>query len=248
MAQEQSAIPFYDFMYPKLLLKDLYDIDIQPDDYLERAYNVFRAIGNIATGVYTYNFTIDDTLKVQLPCNLEFIESVSTDENQLMKGEELLLYTSNENISPNAYLADITNNESLRRINIPQSSNLHPTGRFLPYNLGGKNLIFSPEQSGTRGICIYRGILVDDHDNPLLFRKEAEAIAAQLAFIDTQKKMFMRDPSAAGILGYIKPEAARLMAAAKIPEYVTQNQWDRVLAAKTRHDRKIFNSTFKPLQ
>jgi len=248
MAQEQTATPFYDFMYPKFLLKDLYDIDMTPDDYLERAYNVFRAIGNIAVGVHSFSFTVDSTKKVKLPCNCEFIEAVSSDENPLMREEELVIYSSNSNISPNAYLADIVSNEELRRIIIPQSSNLHPTGQLVPYNLEHKHLHFNDEQIGARCVCIYRGVLVDDQDNPLLFRKEAEAIAAKLAFVHTQKQVFMRDPAAANILAYIKPESERLMAAAKIPEYISQNQWDRILAAKVRNDRKVFNRSFKSLQ
>jgi len=249
MAQDQTTIPFYDFMYPRFLLKDLYDIDMQLDDYVERAYNTYRAIGNIATGVHVFKFTVDNSLQVEIPCNCEFIESISTDENLLMRQEDLVIYSAtNSSLSPNSFLADILSNESLRRVYIPQSSDLHPTGIFMPYNLHGKTLHFSSEQSGTKGVMIYRGILVDDNDNPILYRKEAEAIAAQLAFLHTQKQVFMRDPAAANILAYIKPEANRLMAAAKIPEYMSQNQWNRIFAAKTRNDRKVFNSSYKPIQ
>lgn len=249
MAQEQTTIPFYDFMYAKFLLKDLYDIDMHQDDYVERAYNVYRAIGNIATGVHHFKFTVGDDLKIELPCNCEFIESVSTDENLLMRQEDLIIYSAtNSSLSPNSFLADIISNESLRRVYIPQSSNLHPTGIFMPYDLQGRVMHFFPEQSGTKGNLIYRGVLVDDDDNPILYRKEAEAIAAQLAYLHTQKQVFMRDPAAAGILSYIKPEANRLMAAAKIPEYISQNQWNRIFAARTRHDRKVFNSSYKPMQ
>jgi hypothetical protein len=248
MAQEQVTSPFYDFMYPRFLLKDLYDIDMQEDDYAERAYNTFRAIGNIATAIHTFHFTIDNDLKFELPCNCEFIEAISTDENLLMKQEDLVVYSTNAYVSPNAYLADIISNESLRRIYVPQASNLHPTGIFLPYELHGRTVIFREEQAGTKAHLIYRGVLVDEQNNPILHRKEAEAIAAQLAFLHTQKQVFMRDPAAANILAYIKPEAGRLMAAAKIPEYISQNQWNRVLSAKTRHDRKVYNTSYKTLQ
>jgi hypothetical protein len=248
MAQEQSTTPFYDFMYPKFLLKDLYDIDMHEDDYLERAYNVYRAIGNIATAIQEYHFTIDDSLQIELPCNCEFLESVSTDENLLMRQEDLVVYSTNAHVSPNAFLADIISNESLRRVYVPQASTLHPSGIFLPYTLERRTLHFGKEQAGTKAHIIYRGILVDEQNNPVLYRKEAEAIAAQLAFIHTQKQVFMRDSAAAQILAYIKPEAARLMTAAKIPEYITQNQWNRILSSKTRHDRKVYNSSYKALQ
>jgi len=248
MAQEQTTSPFYDFMYPKFLLKDLYDIDMHEDDYGERAYNIFRAIGNIATGIHQFHFTIGDDLKIELPCNCEFIEAISTDENLLMKQEDLVVYSSNTHVSPNAFLADIISNESLRRVYVPQASNLHPTGIYLPYELHGRTVYFTKEQAGTKAFIIYRGVLVDEQNNPILHRKEAEAMAAQLAFLYTQKQVFMRDPAASGILAYIKPEASRLMAAAKIPEYVSQNQWNRIFSAKTRHDRKVYNTGYKAIQ
>src|SRR5690606_23342359 len=118
-----------------------------------------------------------------------------------------------------------------------QQSNLHPVGEFVNYDLIGnkceKQLRFDSRFIGECLVCIYRGILIDDQGNPLLYRKEAEAIAYTLAFQDVQKKAFMKDPTAAQLLSYIKPEAGRLMAAAKIPEFMTQNQWNKVLSAQT---------------
>lgn len=249
MAQEQAASPFYDFMYPRFLLRDLYDINIQEDDYVERAYNVFRNIGNIATAIYSFKFTVGQDGMVELPCNVEFIEAVSTDTANIGRDGDYTLLYSDENLSPNGFLADIILDPSYTRTPVPQLSDLHPLGSFIPYELvQNKYLKFTSEFNGMSGVCIYRGICVDDNNNPLLYRKEAEAIAAQLAFIDTQKKLFMRDPGAASILPYIKQEAGRLMAAAKIPEYITQNQWNRIFSAMTTHNRKVFNSSYKPLQ
>jgi len=251
MSQEETAAPFYDFNYSRFLLKDLYDIDMQPDDYIERAYNVYRAIGNIATAVYSFKFTIDSTGKVQLPCNLEFIEAVSTGQDNLNDSTELTVLYSNENISPNGYMADIILNPT-DKISVPQTSVLHPTGNFIPYQLrgtaGNLHLEFSADYVNSSCVCIYRGVIVDADDNPILFRKEAEAIAAQLAFLDTQKRVFMRDPNAMPILAYIKGEANRMMAAAKVPEHITQNQWNRVFSALTTHNRKVYHSSYKPLQ
>ena len=251
MSQEEVAVPFYDFMYSKYLLKDLYDIDMQPDDYVERAYNVFRAIGNIATAIYSFKFTIDSTGCIDLPCNVEFIEAVSTGQDNLSESTGLTMLYSNENISPNGFMADIILDKA-NKISVPQTSILHATGNFIPYQLMGKpghyKLKFGAEYVNSQCVCIYRGILVDCDDNPLLFRKEAEAIAAQLAFLDTQKKVFMRDPNAMPVLAYIKAEANRMMAAAKVPEYITQNQWNRVFSALTSHNRKVYHSSYKSLQ
>ena len=109
-------------------------------------------------------------------------------------------------------------------------------------------MLFDEKFVGQSGVCIYRGIVMDKDGNPLLTRKEAEAIAYRMAFLDTQKKAFMRDPVATQMLSYIQNEAGKKMAAAKIPEYISQNQWNRILSTMTRHDRKVFWSSYKTLQ
>jgi len=38
------------------------------------------------------------------------------------------------------------------------------------------------------------------------------------------------------------------MAAAKIPERMSQNELDKLLTARTSHDRKVYWSSYKPLQ
>ena len=251
MAQEQSTKGFYDFMYGKYLLKDYFDITLHEDDYVERAYGIFRDIGNIATSIHSFEFTVDSDLTVDLPCNVEFIDSVS----HYTEGcaENTILWHADDTVNPNSFLPDVVLNPNASRIDMDdQDSHLHPKGEFMPYELGGRvgcySLKFDESKAGLRGICIYRGICVDPDGNPLLTRKEAEAIAYKMAFIDTQKKAFMGDPAALNRIEYIKLESGRKMTAAKIPEYVSQNGWNRMLSAMTRHDRKVFWSSYKTMQ
>jgi len=252
MAQEQSGHGFYDFMYGKYLLKDFFDITIHEDDYVERAYNIWRDIGNIATAIHAFEFEIGESQTVKLPCNVEFIESVSEGSAGECPGN-VILYHADWNTDPNRYLADAITNPNANKLLIDkQDSRLHPEGEFIPYELhgtvGSYSLHFDATRKGLKGVVIYRGICVDDDGNPLLNRKEAEAIAYKMAFIDTQKKAFMGDQAAMNRLQYIKPESGRKMAAAKIPEYISQNQWNRMLSAMTRHDRKVFWSSYKTMQ
>lgn len=251
---EQAAKPFYDFMYGKFLLKEDFDIIMHEHDYIERAYNVWRDIGNIATCTHAFEFVVDSAGEVALPCNVEFVEAVSY--GQAFKdlwGDKVTVWSTDYKVEPNTFLADSIVTPRYNRINIDeQQSNLHAKGDFIPYELagqpGGYKLLFNHDLVGERGTCIYRGILVDDDGNPLLTRKEAYAIAYKLAFITTQKKAFMGDQTAMNLLAYIKPESGRMMAAAKIPEYMTQNELNRVLSTLTRHDRKVFWSSYKLLQ
>ena len=243
MSQEQAAIPFYDFMYGKFLLKELFEITMHEDDYVEMAYNVFRDIGNIATKVHLFKFTVDDTLVVNLPCNVEFIEAVSRGE--ILGVEDAILWTDELGTDANYRIG------TLRGVRNKNRSTLHPQGDFIQYDVAGTmgdmKLSFDEDSVGITGECMYRGLVVDTDGNPLLTRKEAEAIAYKMAHLKVQKDAFMGKPGGQ-MLQYIQAEAGRKMAAAKIPEHVTQNQWNRMLSAMTRHDRKVFWSDYKTLQ
>ena len=226
------------------------------DDYIERSYNIFRDIGNIATSIHAFKFEVDNSLVVQLPCNVEFIEAVSTGDDSVDSfGAEVTTWHADWGTDPNYYLPDVMNNPAVNKVNISnQESRLHPKGEFLAYNLqgtvGNYQLQFDESNIGTKGVCIYRGICVDDKGNPLLTRKEANAIAHKLAYIITQKRWFMDvgNGDQANKMQYIKAEAGRLMAAAKIPEYMNQNEIDRVFSALTSHDRKVYWSSYKSLK
>jgi hypothetical protein len=255
MAQENPSQPFYDFMYGKFLLKDYFGIVLHNDDYVEHAYNIWRDIGNIAVSVHAFKFEVPSSCIVMLPCNAEFVESV-TDGSSWDEGysDYYTVYDSGWNANPNSFLADaIVRNNSRTQLDA-QKSQLHGDGGFIPYELRGTfgylQLHFEEKYAGCTGVCIYRGICVDEDGNPLLARKEAEAIAYKLAFIKLQKRVWMQDQAALQIMTSmnVPSESGRKMAAAKIPEYVSQNQWNRVLSAMTSHNRKVFYSSYKTMQ
>lgn len=256
MAQDQTQDALYDYMYSKYLMKDLFGITMTNDDFVELSYIVFREIGNIATATHSFELVLDNNLEIDLPCNCEFIESVTT--GSIMKDEYndfIVFYnlSSTPTITTNdsSFLPDVIDDPRFRRHSLSRS-HLHGMGEFLPYELSGsacnKKMTFDRRFIGTNVNIIYRGTLIDDDKNPLITMKIAMAIAYKMAFIQTQKKAFMGDRPSMELLSYIKPEAERKMAAAKIPEYLSQNFWDRVLSAKTRHDRKVFWSSYKLMQ
>jgi hypothetical protein len=255
MSQEASDNPFYDFMYPKFLLKSMFDIVLHEDDYIEQAYGVFRDIGNIARCTHAIEFTVDESLCVELPCNVEFIEAVSTGVDWLdMEDGSTVMFHADWAVNPNSFLPDVVMNPSSTVTEFASRKHrLHPGGNYIPYELHGTpghfHLQFLPNQIGQTGICIYRGIIVDKDGNPLLTRKEGEAIAYKLAFFALQKRVFMGDMNAAQIMQAtnIQFEYGRKMAAAKIPEYISQNHFNRMLSAMTRHDRKVFWSDYKAI-
>ena len=94
-------------------------------------------------------------------------------------------------------------------------------------------------------LVIYRGQVLDEDGLPALTAKEVEALAYYVAYLDVQKRIFMKEPGMADLFQIIKPEYIRTMTAAKIPEYVSQNFWDQLLSAHTRMDRKTFGNSYR---
>lgn len=253
MALHEAQSTFYDFMHGKYLLKRLFGIDLQEDDYIEDAYAVWRDIGNIAAAIHSYEAVVGEDMLVVLPCNCEFIESVSTGKYNIdVDGDLIISYNESSNVvNPNSFLPDIRldNNQLLWPI---QYNQLHPDGAFLDYSVinkdGAKYLQLDPRHIGYNITVIYRGIIMDDDGNPCITRKESEAIAYKINYIETQLAAYTgNDPERAKNLQLAKQTSDIKMQAAKIPEYLSQNFLDQLLASKTRHDRKVFNSSYKTI-
>lgn len=251
--QEQAKNPFENFMAGKFLLKSLFDIIMQEEEYIEHAYRTFRKMGNIAVATHCIKEEVPDSLTIELPCNLEFIESVTTGDTYLNNTADVVYYfDGTQNIRPvvnQYYYPDILNDTYLNKISLSRTD-LHPVGQFVPYELidCGRKLLLKDPMKGQNVNIIYRGQILDDEGLPCLSPKEVEAIAYYLAYITTQKNAFRKDPGALQMLPMIKQEAELKLAAAKIPEYVNQNFWEQVLAAKTRFDRKVFYNGYKTMQ
>lgn len=252
MAQDEAQGKLYDYLYSKYTMKTLFDISMPDDDFVENSYMAYRNLGNVATANHAYNATVDENCQIDLPCNCEYIDAVT--EGYLTDADDDLsiVYSNAAEVTITTgynFLTDVINNPSYKRHNLSKSQ-LHPTGSFVPYEIDrtcDTKLLFNEKFVGQPINIIYRGILMDNDHNPLLSIKEVEAIAYKMAFIQTQKKAYKGDVAAANMLQYIKGEAERKSAAAKIPEYVTQNFIDRLLTAKTRHDRKVYYSSYKTM-
>jgi len=250
MAQDQTQASFYDFMHGKYLLKRLFGIDLQEDDYVEDAYRVWRDIGNIAVATHAFEGIVGTDNVIVLPCNCEFIEAVTTGPyRQDNEGDLVIWYDTSTNvINPNSFLPDIKLDESYLLSPITHTQ-LHPQGVFIDYELfnkgGAKYMRFNEKYAGSKLTVMYRGIIMDDDGNPCITRKESEAIAYKIALIETQLEAYKGDPLKIKLLGMIKGQSDIKMQAAKIPEYLSQNFIDQLLAAQTRYDRKVFNSSYK---
>jgi hypothetical protein len=250
MAQDDANTMFVDFMYPKYLMRELFDISITDANYIEKAYRIFREIGNIASCTHAITTPVSSKNIIELPCNCEFIESVSAGTLESDGShDDLVIFHDDKAVHKESQISLLTSNTYSTNLS---KSQLNPPGEFVPYEVKVegeyKYLSFSDTFTGIDITVIYRGIMIDDDGNPLLTIKEATAIAFKCAYEISFKEAFKGSPIAQNALALVANEYGRKMQAAKLPEYLSQNFIDRMLSAKTRHDRKVFYSSYKTMQ
>jgi hypothetical protein len=90
----------------------------------------------------------------------------------------------------------------------------------------------------------YAAIEKDDEGLPFLNEKEVHAIAANLALQEAEKKLFQGMKGADVLVEYLKNESDRLHQAAKTPEYINDDEIDKMLDIKTTWDRKVYGKRF----
>lgn len=90
---------------------------------------------------------------------------------------------------------------------------------------------------------------MDDEDNlPLLNDKELRAVAAYVAYVAINKEGIQkRDGNLLKIAQGLEIKWLKLCNAARVAEYLTQNDMDRILDAKVRLDRKQYGKSIKPI-
>lgn len=119
-------------------------------------------------------------------------------------------------------------------------------GKFLNYEKVGNTLYFD-RPYGLVGI-LYKGEVVNDDGLPDVNDKEAEAIAAYIAYTQMYKEgLKTRNTATVNLAMNLEKQWNTLRAAARTPEYISQNEMDQILDAKTNWNRKQFRKTYKPI-
>ena len=98
-------------------------------------------------------------------------------------------------------------------------------------------------------MVVYHGIFADDEGLPLLNDKELRAVATFVAYTSLYKEgLRKRDGNILKIAQLVKEDWLRTCNAARVSEYVSQNDMDRILDANVRWDRKQYgkSETGKP--
>lgn len=226
-----------DFKYALVLTHQLYGIDLDESDYEELGLIAWNFIGNKRCRLYKYSTKLDCTnLTVELPCNADIIEAVTYDFEDWR-------YTTNDTPNGDLNSAFIEGYiESRKAFTDP----LYISGKYAHFERVGNTLYFDKDYG--KITILYKGVILDDEGLPQITDKEAQAIAAYCAYTEKYKEGLMtNNVNIINIANMLKNEWNRFVDAARVSDYVNQNEMNEILDIGTRYDRKIFNKSYKPI-
>ena len=121
------------------------------------------------------------------------------------------------------------------------------SGRFARYEQVGDTLYFDKDY-GTVHI-LYKGIVLDDESLPYISDKEALAIATYCSMTKMRRDGFeKRNNDIIQQSQLLYQEWLKLCNAARIPEYINQNEMDEILDVNSSWDRKRFGKSYKAIK
>ena len=224
--------------YP--LIQQLYGVDIQTDDFEEIGLIAWNHIGNRISKLYKYKVKPSKDQMgqyyVDLPCNCDIIEAITY-------GWEDWNYTSNTKINGD-YNSQFTENyiEGRKILTSP----LYLSGKFVKYEQVGHTIYL--DNSSTIFI-LYKGVVLDDEGLPYITDKEALAIATYCAMIKMRKEGFvLRNSAIIQQSQLLYQDWLKLCSAARVPQYVNQNEMNEILDVNSNWGRKVFNKSYKPVR
>lgn len=216
----------------------LYDLELSPENFEEIALIAWNFIGNKKVRLYKYCTKINcEDNSVELPCNADIIEAVTY-------GFEDWNYTTND--TPNGdfnsqFVESYIEGRKLFK------NPLYVSGRFAKYERVGDTLYFE-KNYGIVNI-LYKGVLLDDEGLPDINDKESLAIATYCAYIKKYKDgLITNNPNIIQFAQSLEQKWYRYCDAARVPEYLNQNDMNEILDVKTSWDRKRYNKSYKVLK
>lgn len=223
-----------DFHYALSLANTLYGIDMDEDTFEEIALVGWNLIGNKRVKLYRYTTCIDDCkVGVQLPCNVDQLEAVTTDFEEWD-------YSTNDTPNGNINSAIIESYiEGRKAFRDP----LYASGKFIKYERVGDMLYFDRPHGKVH--ILYKGFVVDENGLPEITDKEATALATYCAYIVKFKEGLMtNNANIIQLANTLKQQWNVQCDQARI-SYINQNQFDQILDAKTSWNRKIHGKSLK---
>lgn len=222
----------------------LYGVDMTQEEFEELGLDAWGLIGNKRTRTYRYVAHIQCVNSggqidhvVELPCNADILEAVTYNYEDWN-------YTTNTTVNGD-YNSQFTENyiETRKLYDNP----LYMHGKYAKYEQVGDYLYFDKNYGPIN--ILYRGVILDDDGLPELSDKETRAIASYCAYRKMNKEgLVTRNKDTIEISQSIYQEWLKYCDAARVPEYLNQNDMNQILDAKSNWNRKIFNRSYKPVK
>lgn len=226
------------FKYAITLAQMLYDVDINDmDTLIEIGLVAYNFIGNKNTHLEAEIVNVDSKSGlVKLPCKADLVEAITY-----------------PNVEDWNYTSNTKNFGDFNSLNIEQYIEkskhsidpLYLSGKLVKYRREG-NYIYVTEPISQ--VCIlYHSEKLDDDDLPLINDKEAVAIADYIAYTIKYKEALRSNNSAVFQMAQtIKKQWLIHCDAARVPEYVGQNEMNDLLEIASSHNRKVHGRSYKP--
>lgn len=226
------------FKYAISLAQMLYDVDINDmDTLIEIGLVAYGFIGNKNTQLKSEIVNVNPiTGLVKLPCKADLIEAIT-----------------DPRIEDWSYTSNVKNFGDWNTLNIEQYIErskqsvdpLYISGRFIKYRREGDYIYVNDKVDQ---VCIlYHTEQLDEDDLPLINDKEAIAIADYIAYTVKYKEALRSNNSAVFQMAQtIKKQWQIHCDAARVPEYVSQNEMDDLLEVTSSHNRKVHGRSYKP--
>ena len=220
------------FGYAMFLANQMYGLELLPDDFEEIGLVAWNKIGNKRQKLYRYCTDINcSSNTVKLPCNCDDIEAITY-------GFEDWNFVSNFYPNGDPYSSWIEDYiESRKGFENP----FYISGRYVRYERVGDTLYLDGRYSG-KIFILYRGTILDEDGLPEISTTEAQAIAAFCAYVVKFKEALRTNDKATVEMSNILERKWRtLCSQARVPEHISQNEWNEILDAKVNWNRKIYN-------
>lgn len=226
------------FKYAISLAQMLYDVNINDmDTLIEIGLVAYNFIGNKNTQLRSEIVNVDPrTGLVKLPCRADLVEAIT------YPGVEDWSYTSN-----------VKNYGDYNTLNIEQYIErskhsvdpLYISGKFVKHRREG-NYIYVNEP--IESVCVlYHMEQLDEDDLPIINDKEAIAIADYIAYtVKYKEALRSNNQTILQMAQTIKKQWLIHCDAARVPEYVSQNEMDDLLEVTSSYNRKVHGRSYKP--
>ena len=231
----------YSFHTAYTQARELYGLELNADEFESIGLTAWGKIGNKKYRLYKYQVVPTKSelneYYVDLPCNVDCIEAVTTNYEDYQKTTPTTLAGNNQNGWIEGYV-------ETRKYN---TGKLYVSGKFIKYREENNKIILSDRFQVVN--ILYKGYVVDDDGLPYLSEKEVHAIAAFCAYTDMFKKALLtRDGASMQLAQILEQKWLKLCTQARVPDYINQNEMDEILNVATSWDRKRFGKSFKPIR